>query len=189
MPRSQNRKAKQDDGDTMVQCNKCRRWAYFEETSFKSEQDAAEAPGFVCLHCNNYETVQAKVAELEASLLALRSAVEHLGTGGVDLKQQLEHEDEESTCIAATSLPVENGHEHDALTEQGEEPRVFQAHTQLLRAHTRLHRRINATATKRHRRPPMPHDTGGVTHRAWMRVLTMKPRITCRERRARMLFA
>ncbi|KAH7972899.1 hypothetical protein HPB52_018513 [Rhipicephalus sanguineus] len=123
MPRSQNRKAKQDDGDTMVQCNKCRRWAYFEETSFESEQDAAEAPGFFCLHCNNYETVQAKVAELEASLLALRSTVEHLRAGGVDLKQQLEHEDEESTCITVTSLPVENGHnEPGAVTEQGKEP-------------------------------------------------------------------
>ncbi|KAL1432010.1 hypothetical protein MTO96_013680 [Rhipicephalus appendiculatus] len=53
------------------------------------------------------------------------------GPGGVDLKQQLEHEDEESTCIAATSLPVENGHEHDALTEQGEEP-----HAGLPGAHT-----------------------------------------------------
>ncbi|KAH7967963.1 hypothetical protein HPB52_004404 [Rhipicephalus sanguineus] len=69
------------------------------------------------------ETTVPDKAKLKVTRIVATDLMEHLRAGGVDLKQQLEHEDEESTCIAATSLPVENGHnEPGAVTEQGKEP-------------------------------------------------------------------
>ncbi|KAH8029483.1 hypothetical protein MRX96_046575 [Rhipicephalus microplus] len=67
--------------EPMVHCDKCRRWAYLDETNFPST-DAADAPVFVCNLCNTIEVLQARLRASERETDTIRGVIlavkEHL---------------------------------------------------------------------------------------------------------------
>lgn len=59
----------------MVQCDRCLRWAYFDETDFPCT-DAADATPFVCNFCNAVETLEARLRASEKDMELLRGVVQ-----------------------------------------------------------------------------------------------------------------
>lgn len=66
----------------MVQCDRCRRWVYLDETDFACT-DAADVAPFTCNLCNVVES-------LETRLRASEQEVETLGRAVRAMKDQLE---------------------------------------------------------------------------------------------------
>ncbi|KAL3199327.1 hypothetical protein MRX96_013980 [Rhipicephalus microplus] len=60
--------------EPMVQCEKCRRWAYLDETSFPS-MEAADAAEFVCNLCSTIEVLQARMRASETEIDTLRGVI------------------------------------------------------------------------------------------------------------------
>ncbi|KAL1422026.1 hypothetical protein MTO96_022488 [Rhipicephalus appendiculatus] len=60
--------------EPMVQCDRCRRWAYLDETDFPST-DAADATAFVCNLCNTIEVLETRLRASETEIETLRGVI------------------------------------------------------------------------------------------------------------------
>lgn len=84
----------------MVQCDRCRRWAYLDETDFPST-DAADATVFVCHLCTTIEVLETRLRVSEKVIETLQGVI-------LAVKDQLQEplKDDEHSCSPQPILTV-----------------------------------------------------------------------------------
>ncbi|KAL1471085.1 hypothetical protein MTO96_040110 [Rhipicephalus appendiculatus] len=68
------RSKRKEREEPMVQCDRCRRWAYLDETDFPYT-DAADATAFVCNLCNTIELLETRLRASETEIETLRGVI------------------------------------------------------------------------------------------------------------------
>ncbi|KAH6920321.1 hypothetical protein HPB50_028691 [Hyalomma asiaticum] len=81
-------KCRRNTGELQIQCDKCSRWAFLEETDFQSLQEA-DSGEFVYL-CVTRSAFQEELEVVRAETVALRELVQHLQRQLRDLTTQFE---------------------------------------------------------------------------------------------------
>lgn len=70
---------RRENADTpQVRCDHCGRWAYLEETEYKTYREARGADGYVCRLCSRDDALAVKLSALEAETEKLRGVVAQL---------------------------------------------------------------------------------------------------------------
>ncbi|KAH9375811.1 hypothetical protein HPB48_012954 [Haemaphysalis longicornis] len=101
---------REDDDAPQVQCDQCRRWAYLDETGFRTLRDARTSGSFVCNICSSSAALARKVEAAEKEATELRSVV-------MQLQEQV------LQLTAQPRLSVDNSSEADATISKEGDPR------------------------------------------------------------------
>ncbi|XP_070395570.1 uncharacterized protein [Dermacentor albipictus] len=81
------RKAKEEGGD-LVQCERCERWCYLDETTFKTVAEA-EGNGFVCRLCKMIENLE---KQLKSEMARTKEELEKEKTKRAEFEERVERE-------------------------------------------------------------------------------------------------
>lgn len=101
-----------------VKCDKCNRWAYLDETGYKTFREARAASDFVCTLCVSDTASTSKLEPMEAETITLRGLITHLQDQLLKVTAQL--------GLNATSSAAENDTMQDQM-KCSHEPEISQA--------------------------------------------------------------
>lgn len=101
---------REDDDAPQVQCDQCRRWAYLDETDFRTLRDARASGSFVCNICSSNAALVRKVEAAEKEATELRRVV-------MQLQEQVRQ------LTAQPRISVDNSSEAEATISEEEDPR------------------------------------------------------------------
>lgn len=100
---------REDDDAPQVQCDQCRRWAYLDETDFRTPREARASGSFVCNICSSSADLARKLEATEVEATELRKVVMQLQEQVLQLTIQLRSN-------------VDNGSEGETTTSKEGDP-------------------------------------------------------------------